>query len=312
MIGKYMLPAVAIIALAVAISTVIQGNQTTPLVEPAVRSAKVPFASYVAGSGIIEASTENIAIGTPVSGIVAAIYVKWGDRVNAGDPLFKIDDRDLQGQLLVAAAKVKESEATLAKTRNLVKVAEGLRIGSSISGVDMANRRFDVAISEAVLASAAAQVEQLKIEIERRTIRAPVSGRILQRETDVGEFAQSGVLSTPLMLLGDDTRLHVRVDLDENDAWRVQPSAPALAFVRSNPDLKTALQFERIEPYVVPKVSLTGASTERTDMRVLQVIYSFDPAALPVYVGQQVDVFIEAPPIGEASTRAQPPSGNMP
>jgi HlyD family secretion protein len=172
MIGKYLLPAVAIIGVAVAISTVIQGNQTRPLVEPAVQSAKVPFSSYVAGAGMIEASTENIAIGTPVSGIVAAIYVTRGDRVNAGEPLFKIDDRDLQGQLPVAVAKVKESEATLAKTRNLVKIAEGLRIGSSISAVDMANRRFEVAIKEAVLQSAAAQVEQIRIEIERRTIRA--------------------------------------------------------------------------------------------------------------------------------------------
>jgi len=50
-------------------------------------------------------------------------------------------------------------------------------------------------------------------------------------------------------------------------------------------------------------VSLTGQGTERTDTRVLQVIYSFDPAALPVYVGQQVDVFIEAPSIGRASSR---------
>jgi RND family efflux transporter MFP subunit len=303
MIGKYMLPAVAILGLAVAVSTVIQGNQTTSLVEPAVQTAKVPFSSYVAGAGMIEASTENIAIGTPVSGIVTAIYVMWGDRVNAGEPLFKIDDRDLQGQLPVAVAKVKESEATLAKTRNLLKIAEGLRIGSSISGVDLANRRFDVAINEAVLESAAAQVEQIKIEIERRTIRAPVTGSILQLKTRLGEFAQGGVLATPLMLLGDTKFLHLRVDIDENDAWRVRPEASALAFVRGNPDLDAPLQFERFEPYVIPKVSLTGQSTERTDTRVLQVIYSFDPAALPVYVGQQMDVFIEAPPIGGASAR---------
>ena len=251
---------------------------------------------------MVETSTENIEIGTPVSGIVSAIYVKWGDRVNTGDPLFKIDDRDLQGQLLVAVAKVKEAEASLAKTKNLLKVAEGLRPGSSISEVEMANRRFDAAINEAVLGSASAQVEQIKIEIERRTIRAPVSGRVLQIKTRLGEFALSGVLSTPLMLLGDDTRLHVRVDIDENDAWRVRPGAPAMAFVRGNPDLNTRLQFERFEPYVVPKVSLTGQSTERTDTRVLQAIYSFDPAALPVYVGQQMDVFIEAP---SASTPSQ-------
>jgi HlyD family secretion protein len=159
----------------------------------------------------------------------------------------------------------------------------------------MANRRFDAAINEAVLGSASAQVEQIKIEIERRTIRAPVSGRVLQIKTRLGEFALSGTLSTPLMLLGDDARLHVRVDIDENDAWRVRSGSPAMAFVRGNPDLKTPLQFERFEPYVVPKLSLTGQSAERTDTRVLQAIYSFDPVALPVYVGQQMDVFIEAP-----------------
>jgi len=220
---------------------------------------------------------------------------------------FSRSDRDLQGQLPVAVAKVKESEATLAKTRNLLKIAEGLRIGSSISGVDLANRRFDVAINEAVLESAAAQVEQIKIEIERRTIRAPVTGSILQIKTRLGEFAQGGVLATPLMLLGDTKFLHLRVDIDENDAWRVRPGASALAFIRGNRDLNAPLQFERFEPYVIPKVSLTGQSTERTDTRVLQVIYSFDPAALPVYVGQQVDVFIEAPPIGRASARMDAP-----
>src|ERR1700736_11078 len=307
MIGKFLLPAVAIIGLALAISTVIQGNQTTPLVEPAVQSAKVPFSSYVAGAGMIEASTENIAIGTPVSGIVVAIYATWGDRVNAGEPLFKIDDRDLQGQLPVAAAKVKESEATLAKTRNLLKSAEGLRIGSSISGVDLANRRFDVAINEAVLESAAAQVEQIKIEIERRTIRAPVTGSILQIKTRLGEFAQGGVLATPLMLLGDTKFLHLRVDVDENDAWRVRPEGSALAFIRGNPKLNAPLQFARLQPLCHPEILTDGQKLQRDDTRVLQVIYSFDPAALPVYVGQQVDVFIEAPPIGRASARMDAP-----
>lgn len=310
MIGK-LVPLFALIGLGVAVGAVIQGNQTAPVAPPVVRLPQVPFTSYVAGAGLVQASTENIAIGTPVSGIVTAIYVKWGDWVNAGDPLIKIDDRDLQGQLLVALAKVKEAEANLAKIKNLLRVAEGLRTGSSITALDMANRRFDVAIDEAVLGSATAQVEQLKIEIERRTIRAPVSGRILQRQTHLGELAQNGVPSKPLMLLGDDTRLHIRVHIDENDAWRVRAGAPALAFLRSNPDLNAPLRFERFEPYVEPKVSLTGQSTERVDTRVLPVIYSFDPAAMPVYVGQQMDVFIEAPPLPLATAQVHP-SGKMP
>ena len=51
----------------------------------------------------------------------------------------------------------------------------------------------------------------------------------------------------------------------------------------------------RVEPFVVPKKSLTGDTTERVDTRVLQVIYEFDPAGRPpLFVGQQVEVFIDA------------------
>ncbi len=337
MIRKYVLPVLAAIGVVVAIAMVIQGNRTATIVQPVVQSANTPFSSYVFGPGIVEASTENIAVGTPVSGIVTALFVKWGDRVRAGDPLFKVDTRDLEAQLLPANAKIKEvdaqllsakakvneAEETLAKAENRLKVGQSLEIGVSVSAEEMANRQFDVGIDKAILASAEAQVEQVKsqiasaeaqvgqiqAQIQPHTVRAPISGRILQMKTRLGEYAQTGVLSTPLMLLGDDTRLHVRVDVDENDAWRFRPCAPAMASVRGNPNLKIPLQYVRTDPDVVPKTSLTGDTTQRTDTRVLQVIYSFDPASLPLYVGQQMDVFIEASPT--AGTTA-PRAGSSP
>ena len=73
------------------------------------------------------------------------------------------------------------------------------------------------------------------------------------------------------------------------------------AFLRGNSELSTTCDFVRVEPFVVPKKSLTGESTERVDTRVLQVLYAFERNALPVYVGQQMDVFIEAPPVGSSS-----------
>ena len=82
------------------------------------------------------------------------------------------------------------------------------------------------------------------------------------------------------------------------------PDADATAYVRGNAGLKTPLKFVRIEPYVIPKRSLTGESTERVDTRVLQILYSFERGKLPIYVGQQMDVFVEAPPVSGATTRA--------
>ena len=66
----------------------------------------------------------------------------------------------------------------------------------------------------------------------------------------------------------------------------------AWASPRGAADKRVALTLVRVDPLVVPKQSLTGAGTERVDTRVLRVVYAFDPAAMPAYPGQQMDVFI--------------------
>jgi len=146
--------------------------------------------------------------------------------------------------------------------------------------------KSDVAVAEADLTAA-------KTDLARLTVRAPVDGEVLQVNIRTGEYAATGALDTPLMRFGATKTLHVRVDIDENDAWRFTPGTKAIAFIRGNRDLKTPLTFVRTEPYVVPKSQLTNSTTERVDTRVLQVIFSFPRAALPAYVGQQLDVFIE-------------------
>ncbi len=292
----YILPLCAFAGLILAVATITHDD--APEAKAAYSSVPVssPFAASVAGAGIIEASTENISVGTPVGGIVTDIYARPGDMVKAGDPLFKLDDRDLQGLLLPAEAKVKEAETSLDKAKNLLDIAETVQKegGAAISRQDYDNRKFDVAIAETAVASAQAAVDQLKIEIDRRTVRALVGGKVLQVKIRPGEYAQAGDIDPPPMLLGNDASLHVRVNVDENDAGRVKPGAAAVAFARGSPATKIPLKFERIEPYVLPKVSLTGVSTERVDTRVLQVIYSFDPGDMPVYAGEQMDVFIDA------------------
>lgn len=111
------------------------------------------------------------------------------------------------------------------------------------------------------------------------------------------------------MTMGSVDPLHVRVDIDEADSWRVHPDSPAIARLRGNPAISVALSFVRFEPYVLAKRSLTGDTSERVDTRVLQVIYAFGPADFPAFVGQQVDVFVKAP--GRAEAAHQPTSGRI-
>jgi hypothetical protein len=71
-----------------------------------------------------------------------------------------------------------------------------------------------------------------------------------------------------------------------------------MAKARGAPNERYRLRLVRVEPYVIPKRSLTGQNTERVDTRVLQVIYTFEDAfedeKAPFYIGQQVDVSIDA------------------
>ena len=74
---------------------------------------------------------------------------------------------------------------------------------------------------------------------------------------------------------------------------------------RNSPQIP--LRFEYIEPYVTPKATLTGQVTERTDLRVLQVVYSFSHGSLPVYLGQRMDAFIETVPDARPPARVASP-----
>jgi multidrug resistance efflux pump len=310
MFGKFFLPALAVLGVVLAVYSVVTGQREVPPAQPVTQPAQPHFDSYVAGAGIVEASTENIAVGTFVPGVVADVFVKVGDQVEVGAPLFRVDDRDLRAELAVrkaalesAQARVKTETASLADVKSQLKLWESVTDTRAVSKEELDRRRYAVEIQEAKLAqaradfeSADAQIELTETEIDRRLVKAPVAGELLQVKVRVGEYAPAGVLATPLMLIGNTRALNVRVDVDENDAWRVHGDAAAKAYVRGNRDISADLKFVRIEPYVIPKRSLTGDSTERVDTRVLQVIYGFDRRALPIYVGQQMDVFIDAPP----------------
>jgi len=330
-----------------AVFHVVRAQQTTPKPPPPVEPARTPFGRTVAGAGIAEAQTENIAIGAALPGVVMEVYVpveKVGQRVKAGDPLFRVDDRQLKAQLKYQEASVAAAEAQLAKLeaqprpeevppseakvrvaqanvalqQDLAQRARRLRPSGAMADEDVNQRLLtleiarqqqaqadcdlallkagawkpDKDIARAAVVQARAQVEQTKTDLERTLVRAPVDGDVLQVNVRPGEYVGTPP-SQALVVLGNVHQLHVRVDIDEHDIPRFRKGAPAKATLRGNPQLAYPLTFVRIEPYVIPKKSLTGDNTERVDTRVLQVIYALDVTDKPIYVGQQLDVFID-------------------
>ncbi len=281
-------------------------SQDAAIPPPPVEPPKKQAPDDVAATGILEARDENVAIGVPMPGLVKEVKVVVNQVIKKDEPLLILDDRELAASLLkqkaaiaVAEANVIVSQAQLAKMQDMLDRLKSIPDQRAISQDDLRNRTNDVLVSkaqqqaaDAQLLSAKADVQQTELLVERLTVRAPRDGTILQVNIRAGEYA-SPQNRLPALVLGDIATLHVRADVDEQNAMKIAPGKDATLYLKSDSTKKYVVQFVRIEPYVIPKVSLTGASTERVDTRVLQVIYKLEkPKDRALYVGQQVDVFI--------------------
>jgi multidrug resistance efflux pump len=349
MFTKYVLPMLAVAGLVGSVYSVIQAQQvpppSKPIVEPPTRPDR---AMMIAGSGLVEARRENIPIGVNIPGVVTQIYVKKGEKVKSGAPLFRIDDRDLKSQLEVRLAELSASKARLHKLENAprpedipparatVEEAEArmndaeaamartqrLFARAAIPASDFDKDRYaflaakatyakakaelelimagtwkeDLEVARAEVQLARSQVDSINISLDRLIVRAPMDGEVLQLNVRLGQFAV-GAWKEPMIVLGDIHRLHVRVDIDENDLPYFSTTSEAIATLKGRPRVRFPLKFVYVEPYVIPKQSLTGYNSERVDTRVLQVIYELPvERAVEVYVGQQMDVYLRAVP----------------
>jgi HlyD family secretion protein len=255
--------------------------------------------------------------------------------------LAKLDAMPRPEELPPSEAKIRVAEGNVALQRDLSDRASRLIGTRSIAEEDFRQRKLamlvaeqslsqaqadyallkagawapDKAIARTTIEQAKAQIELTKTDIDRALVRAPVDGRteefdVLQVNVRPGEYVGTPPTQA-LFVLGNIHKLHVRVDIDEHDIPRFKKGAPAKASLRGNPGLAYPMTFVRVEPYVIPKKSLTGDNTERVDTRVLQVIYSLDATDKPIYVGQQLDAFVdvEATPESPASPS---PTGAVP
>jgi multidrug resistance efflux pump len=148
--------------------------------------------------------------------------------------------------------------------------------------------------AQARVVQAEAQLRKAMLDLDNATVRAPADGAVLQVKVRPGQTVEARILDNALMVMGDTSTLHVRADIDEVDIPRFRPGRPAVVSPRGGASLQIPATFVRTEPLVIPKKSLTGASTERVDTRVLQVIYAITDQVAGLFPGQQVDLFIEA------------------
>ena len=305
---NYFLPALAVIGAIGALLVVFWSQKKEPIPSILFPPPKSPYESAIFGEGIVEAASENISIGSPFSEVITEIFVIEGDSVKAGAPLFKLDTRLYEAQAKTAKDQILASWVNLKNQQTQFEFYKQLTDKRAVSQLQYEQSYYAFKEAEAQLKVAEAQLGEIKANIERSLICAPIDGEILQVNIHLGEVAPNVPPASfqvitpysssqfPLILMGNVKPFFLRIDIDEEDAWRYRKGAPAIAFVRGNSQMHFPLQFVRVEPYIIPKASFTGQTTERIDTRVLQVLYRFESQNLPIYGGQVLDVFLEAHP----------------
>ena len=200
---RFILPIVGVVAAAWATFSVARTQPRRQATEPPAPPPVSGFPNTVAAVGLVEASTENISVGTPLPGVVAKVFVIAGQTVKAGEPLFELDLRQLRADLAVrqqavavARARSAVADARLEDLKRQLEFAEQVKDRRAISAEELTRRRSAVETAgaelqeaRAQLAAAEAQAAAVRVEIERSTVRSSIDAEVLQVKLRAGEFA---------------------------------------------------------------------------------------------------------------------------
>ncbi|MBI2472400.1 MAG: efflux RND transporter periplasmic adaptor subunit [Planctomycetes bacterium] len=289
---RWKLPYIAAIGAMFALVSVF-GRSEPEARTPDVIPPKANYAQSVAGIGVVEPKSELISIGVELPGVVRSVAVKVGDQVKKGDILFALDQRDIDAQIVMLQRNLASAKIQAADAAAQFAIVSGMDDTRAVAKDEVNRRRYAKELAASRIEEIKAQLEQAQTTKHRLNIHAPVDGEVLEVNVRPGEFASAGALAQPLMRMGDVSQLHIRVEIDEENVSRIREQSPAQGIKRGETETRVPLCFVRFEPYVKPKQNLAVAG-QRVDTRVLQVIYALPAKTSHIYVGQQMDVFIDA------------------
>ncbi len=287
---KWVVIVLVLAGLALLLSRCFGGKDAVQYSTQAVRQGNLTVS--VSATGKL-APTNQVTVGSQLSGLVTRVVVDVNDRVTAGQPLALIDPEQIDDQIRAAQATlaaneaqvgqaqatVAEANAQLARLNEVYRLSNGRVPSATELQTGRANAQRAVAglkTAQANVAAAAAQLAQSQTQRSRAIIRSPVSGVVLARQVDPGQTVAASFNTPTLFVIAEDlTKMKLEVAIDEADVGAVKLGQKANFTVDAFPGRTFPATITRVDLGSNLTVSAATASTSTSTTATTGQVVSY-------------------------------------
>jgi HlyD family secretion protein len=231
-------------------------------------SIPIPLAAVERRDIVVDASATGavepinvVEVKSKSSGQITKMPVETGTLVRPGDLIVQVDTRDVKNQYDQSLADVRAAEAKLQVSDAQKKRSDDLFQGRIITAQEHETAALDYANAVAALVRARTNLDLAQQRLEDATVRAPISGTVIEKTVSLGQVITSATSSfgggTTLIKMADLNQVRVRALVTEADIGAIQAGMTATVTVDAYPDRPFRGSVEKIEPQAVVQQSVT-------------------------------------------------------
>jgi len=231
-------------------------------------SVPIPLAAVERRDIVVDASATGavepinvVEVKSKSSGQITKMPVETGTLVKPGDLIVQVDTRDVKNQYDQSLADVRAAEAKLQVSDAQKKRSDDLFQGRIITAQEHETAALDYANAVAALVRARTNLDLAQQRLEDATVRAPISGTVIEKTVSLGQVITSATSSfgggTTLIKMADLNQVRVRALVTEADIGAIQAGMTATVTVDAYPDRPFRGSVEKIEPQAVVQQSVT-------------------------------------------------------
>jgi RND family efflux transporter MFP subunit len=187
----------------------------------------------------------QVTLAAKIVGRIVAVNVEEGDAVQAGDLLVDIDDAQYRADLSSARAVLSQEQVRLDHMQRLDGRFRSLYEQKSVSQDKADEARFNFEVAQAAVLRAEAELEKIEVLLAETKIRAPFSGVIIRKDSEIGKVTAPG---ESLLTIEDQGKLKFRTRVSEQDISNIDPGQEITVIIDALDDLRLTGTVSKIIP----------------------------------------------------------------